>query len=244
MRIAFSGAANTGKTTLHKAFKRRWSMYDSPQRTYRDVLKEEGLEHSSKTNEETQLHILNWMMEEQKKHPKGSKVVYDRCPWDNLVYTLQANAAGLVSDEVTAATISFVKESMKDLDIIFWIPMNENIKIVQDDLRDTTEGYIKETDKIFNELFRHYSDDLESDVFYPKEDVPAIIEVIGDTVDDRLFYISQFIDKAGNLIETESSILSPENLSILENMLGEQQKQQLQDEQIKRVMGQVQNFKL
>lgn len=244
MRIAFSGAANTGKTTLVNAFKKRWPMYDSPSKTYRDVITENNLEHSSKTNEETQLHILNWMMEEQKNYPKDSKVVYDRCPWDNLAYTLQGNADGLVSDEVAAATISFVKESMKDIDIIFWIPFDDDIKIVNDTLRDSNETYIKNTDKIFRELFNHYSENLEADVFYPKEDSPAILELIGKSVDDRLFYISQFIDRNGDLIEDETSILDPSNIDILEQLVSDQQKQILDEEQIKRVAKQVNQFTL
>lgn len=243
MRIAFSGAANTGKTTLVNAFKRRWPMYKSPDKTYRDVIKENNLEHSSKTNAETQLHILNWMMEELKNYPKGSKVVYDRCPWDNLAYTLQGNVAGLISDEVTAATISFVKESMRDLDFIFWLPFDPDIKIVADALRDANPEFIKDTDSIFRQLFEHYSDDLESDLFYPKEDAPAILEMFGKTVDDRLFYVSQFIDPKGELIETETSILAPENVDLLEQMLGDQKGQQVSEEQIQRVMDNIKNNK-
>lgn len=244
MRIAFSGAANTGKTTLYDAFKKRWPMYASPTKTYRDVIKENGLEHSSKTSDETQLHILNWMMEELKNYPKGSKVVYDRCPWDNLVYTLQGNAAGLISDEVTAATISFVKESMKDLDFIFWIPFQDHIKIVEDTLRDANPQFIKESDKIFRELFDQYSNDLESDVFYPKEDAPAILEMVGLSVDDRLFYVSQFIDPKGELIETETSILAPENVELLEQMLGDQKGAQLDEEKLQKLIKQVGSLKV
>lgn len=211
-------------------------MYASPEKTYRDVIKENNLEHSSKTNEETQLHILNWMMEEQQKYPKGSKVVYDRCPWDNLVYTLQGNTAGLISDEITAATISFVKESMKNLDIIFWIPFSEHIKVVNDTLRDANPEFIKETDAIFRQLFDYYSNDLESDVFYPKEDSPAIVELFGHTVDDRLFYVSQFIDRNGDLIEDESSILDPQNVNLLEQMINDHKNQQAAEEKLQKVV--------
>lgn len=232
MRIAISGAANTGKSTLHKAFLRRWPMFSFPSKTYRDVISENGLQHSSNTSEETQLIILNWMMEEQDKYPKGSKVVYDRCPWDNLAYSLQGNSLGKISDEVTAAIISFVKESMKGLDIIFWIPFNDKIKIVDDSLRDTNVSYIKQTDKIFEELFNQYSNDLENDVFYPKEDSPAIIKLEGDTVDDRLFYISQFIDRNGDLIEDETSILDPQNVDLLEQMIKDQSGQLAKDEEL------------
>ena len=238
MRIAIAGAANTGKTTLFNAFKQKWPMYTSPSKTYRDIITENNLEHSSKTNEETQLVILNWMMEEQSKHLKGSYVVYDRCPWDNLAYTLQGNANELISDEITAAIISFVKESMKDLDIIFWIKRNESIKVVKDELRDTDEAFIKQTEQVFTELFNQYMENLEVDVFYPKEDCPAIVCVDEHfaTVDDRLMFISEFIDYKGDLIETESSILDPSNLEMLEELLGDQVKEMDEEQRLKEIM--------
>lgn len=239
MRISFSGCANVGKSTLLSYFLRRWPMYVTPSKTYRDVLAENNLEHSSKTTESTQLLILDWMMQEQKNHPKGSKVIYDRCPWDNLAYTLQGNAANLISDEVAAATISFVKESMKDIDIIFWLPYNDQIKIVNDGFRDSDVAFIKATDKIFQELFDQYSDDLEGDVFYPKEDCPAIIRVDGLTIDDRLMFIGEFLDAQGELIETETSILDPSNLDLLEQMIKDQQTQMVQDNQYTNILKQI-----
>lgn len=224
MRIAFSGSANTGKSTLIDAFLKRWPMYTTPVKTYRDIIKEKNLPHSSNTSGETQLLILNWMMEELSKTTKESKVVFDRCPWDNLAYTLHANALGKISDEVTAATISFVKESMKDLDIIFWLKYNPDIKIVSDGFRETDKDYIVQTDQIFNGLFEQYMENLENDVFYPREDCPAIICIDNSfsTVDDRLMFIGEFIDHRGELIEPDN-IFTPENIELLENMLKEQE---------------------
>lgn len=238
MRIAFSGTACTGKSTLVNAFKQRWPMFTSPNKTYRDVIKENNLEHSSLTTDETQLLILDWMMEEQKKFPKGTKVVYDRCPWDNLAYTLHGNASGNVSDTVAAATISFVKESMKNLDIIFWIKHNPAIKIVKDDLRDVDEKYILEVDATFNELFEQYMDNLELDVFYPKEDCPAIIciDEYFPLLDDRLMFIGEFIDYKGDLIETTQSVLDSENLQVLEKMLVDQKNQSENDFKLKQIL--------
>ncbi len=238
MRISISGAACVGKTTLLEAFKKRWPMYVSPSKTYRDIIKEKNLSHSSNSNEETQLTILDWMMSELKNHPKGSKVIYDRCPWDNLAYCLQGNANGKVSDEVTAATISFVKESMKDIDIIFWLKQNPKIKIVADELRDADEAYIKQTDQVFQELFNQYMENLESDVFYPSEDCPAIICIDESflSVDDRLMFIGEFIDYKGDLIEDETSILDPSNVEMLEQILGAQKKEQGEETRLRDIM--------
>ena len=237
MRIGISGCSNSGKSTLVNAFKNRWPMYKFPLKTYRDILKEGNLSHSLDSNDETQLTILNWMMSEQKNYPKGSKVIYDRCPWDNLAYTLQGNALGYISDETTAATISFVKESMKDIDIIFWLRHNPAIKIVADDLRETNLDYIKQTDQIFQGLFDQYMENLEQDVFYPKEDCPAIVCVDEHfaSIDDRLMFIGEFIDHKGDLIEGDS-MLDPENLEFLEGLIGDQTREKENEERINQIV--------
>jgi len=237
MRISISGAACTGKTTLLNAFLNRWPMYKTPNKTYRDVIKENNLAHSSNTSDETQLTILNWMMEEQAKNPLGSYVIYDRNPWDNLAYTLHGNAFGKVSDETTAATISFVKESMKGLDIIFWLKHNPAIKIVEDNLRDTKLDYIKQTDQVFQGLFDQYMENLEQDVFYPKEDCPAIvcIDECFSSINDRLMFIGEFIDHKGDLIEGDS-LLDPENLDVLEQMVKDQERETVNEERINKII--------
>jgi nicotinamide riboside kinase len=237
MRLAISGCANSGKSTLVKAFLNRWPMYTTPTKTYRDVIKDNNLDHSSNTNDESQLLILDWMMQEQKKYDKNSYVVYDRCPWDNLAYTLQGNALDKISDQTTAATISFVKESMKDLDIIFWLKYNPAIKVVADGLRDANGAYIKQTDQVFQGLFDQYMDNLEEDVFYPKNDCPAIVCIDEHfaTIDDRLMFIGEFLDHKGDLIEGES-MLSEENLTVLEGLLGDQGREKENEERINKIV--------
>lgn len=238
MRLSISGCANSGKTTLVKSFLHKWGMYSTPTKTYRDVIKENDLTHSSNTTEETQLLILDWMMKEQEKYTEKSYVLYDRCPLDNLAYTLQGNAAGMISDEVTAASISLVRESLKNLDIIFLLSYNPNIKIVDDGTRDIDVSYIKDTNQVFQDLYDQYCDALESDIFFPKEDCPAVIRVDGNTVDDKLWFIGEFIDYKGDLIETTDSILDPNNVDLLEQMINEQQIEIGKDAQVNKMIEQ------
>ena len=242
MRIAISGAACVGKSTIINAFLQRWQMYTTPLKTYRDVITEKKLEHSSSTTEETQLEILDFMLKEHEKYPKESNVIFDRCPWDALAYTLQANANNSISDEVTAITISLVKESLKHIDMIFWIKYDSNIRIIEDGMRDTNIQFIKDTDLIFKDLFHQYCENLESDIFYPKEDCPALIQMEGSTVDDRLQFIGEFIDYKGDLIETADSILDPSNINLLEQLLNDQKKEMANDIQMKSIMSQVGKF--
>ena len=64
MRIAFSGTANTGKTTLIKNFLAVWSQYNTPEKTYRDLIKDNNLPHSSLTTVDSQWEILNFMIDQ------------------------------------------------------------------------------------------------------------------------------------------------------------------------------------
>ena len=244
MRISLSGASNVGKTTLLNSFLRRWNNYETPARTYRDVLREEKLAHSSDTTEITQLKILQWMLDEQDKHPKGSRTVYDRCPWDALAYTLQANEANKISDEVTAAVIDIVKASLKNVDIIFWLKYDPNIKIVSNGVREVDTKFIQKTDEIFSDLYQQYANHLEDSPFYLAEDCPAIVPVEGLTVDDRIAWIGEFINAKGDLIVTESSILAPENVDLMEQMLKEQGDWVEKDNQYKNLTQQIKNFKV
>jgi hypothetical protein len=218
-------------------------MYGTPLKTYRDVITENDLEHSSKTTEETQLLILDWMMTTQEKFKKEDNIIFDRCSWDNLAYTLVGNANNKINNEVTAASISLVRESLKNIDIIFWLRHDEDIAIVDDGLRDVSKDHILEVDDVFAQLYEQYAEDLETDIFYPKEDCPAIIEVYGKTVDDRISFISNFIDEKGELIEPDENFFSEENLQVLEQMLKEQEKAQKDDETIVKLTNDIKNGK-
>lgn len=242
MRISISGTAGQGKSTLVKTFLQRWDTFKTPKKTYRDIISEAGMSHSSVTEDETQLTILNWMTEEMEKFSKKDNVIYDRCTLDNLAYTLVGNSQEKISDDVAGLTIPIVKESMKNLDIIFWLKYNPDIKIVSDGMRDTDIGYIKDVDAMFEELYNQYSDALENDVFFPKEDCCAIIPIENEflSIDDRIGWMSEFVDYKGDLIETKSSILDTENLDMLEQMLKEQELQKGEDVKIKKLIDSIQ----
>ena len=61
MRIAISGTACQGKTTLINDFLQEWSSYKTPDKSYRDLLTDD---HSTDTNEDTQWDVLNFMVDQ------------------------------------------------------------------------------------------------------------------------------------------------------------------------------------
>jgi predicted ATPase len=225
MRIAISGTANTGKTTLIKNMLYVWPNYTTPEKTYRDILKEREMSHSSKTTPETQTAVLEFMVESLMSNDKKDKIIYDRCPVDNLAYTLWAyerNIEGFTNEFVTN-TINIARESLRKLDIIFLVGFDDTFVVEDDGLRDTDVEYIKEIDNIFASLYMQYDQHPTANIFYPANDSPCIINLPSDP-QARINLISEYIDPDGNLYGEESSILNPQKLAAAEGLLEMQER--------------------
>ena len=227
MRIAICGTANVGKSTLIQDFLQEWDMYGREVKTYRDVLNEKGLPHSKKTTKESQKAILDYMVDTLKEFKKGDKVIFDRCPLDNLVYSMWAMSQedSDIDEDFIDECIPIVKEALTNLDIIFFIPMTKcnKIDIEDDGFRETDKQYIKEIDNFFKVLQRHYHEHPQDNPFFPRDDTPALIEVFGSR-EERINMIKLYIDGEGDLIggDGSSDIFNPENLDVMEKLLESQ----------------------
>ena len=128
MRVAFSGTGNSGKTTLLKSFLYTWTGYTTPEKTYREMLQEKELPHSSKLTTQTQESILNFMVEEVQLASKDDKIAYDRCPLDAIAYSMWAHDKQIEGFTKTFVTeqINLMRESMRSLDIIFLCRFDPN----------------------------------------------------------------------------------------------------------------------
>ena len=228
MRIAISGTACQGKTTLIKDFLREWDMYSTPAKTYRDYLSENNLTHSKETTKDTQWDILNFMVDTLQQYSKGDKVIFDRCPLDNMVYSLWAYEKSIndIDDEFIKKCIPVVRESLRFLDVIFFVPITKAapVAIEEDEMRETDKLYIEEVDNIFKGIERQYLQGQKASPFLPNEECPAIVDVFGNR-EQRLHLIRQYIDAEGDLMgENESSILGEEVLD-MEQILRDQQRE-------------------
>lgn len=206
MRLAISGTAAQGKTTLLNAFIDNWEMYKTPQLSYRSVLKKD--KHSKATSKETQWTILNHMVDEMQNYTSDDFVIFDRCPLDNLVYTMWSfhKEVGDIDEMFVEKCIPIVRESMKMLDIIFLIPItNVTQNNVEDDgVRETDIEYIMEIDNFFKAMYNFWSKDDER--FFPKEDRAAIVEVFGDT-DERIKMLEYYINPDGKMFGEDESLV-------------------------------------
>jgi hypothetical protein len=204
MRIAFSGTANTGKSTLVKDFLTVWHMYSTPKTSYRDVIVENKLGHSKGVTQHGQQQILDFMVEQMKGKSSTDNIVYDRCPLDNIIYSMWAceKQEGDIDDEFIAKCIPIVRESIKDLDIIFWVPFNESIAIKNDGMRETDELYIREINNIFEMIYKQFIYNDKFPLFDP-QDRPAMIEITKTARHERLLEIANYISIEGDSINPD-----------------------------------------
>ena len=208
-RISVSGTACQGKSTLIKDMCARWQQLSTPEKTYRDVIKEKGLTINKDGTAENQKIILDALVDQLMVDYKGKKVVLDRCPLDNLVYTLWLNAKSpeKMPDEAVSKTIDIVRESMKMLDVVFFIPLTSvhKVPIVGDKLRETDPEYIEEIDNIFKAVI--HTQKLGVGKFFPLDNCPPIIEVFGDR-ETRIKMLELYIDDNCEFVGCDDSVIN------------------------------------
>lgn len=210
MRIAICGTQNNGKTTLVEVFKQLWPMYTIPSKSYRDLIKEKKLSLNENGSLDSQKIIRDFLLDQAMENAGKQKTLHDRCTLDNLAYTIwlsEHNKLEGTNEEIgdfIATSIIMTKESMKFYDIIFWLPLNTNIKIVESPNRSLSETYREEIDNVFHGIYEHYK--KNSGIVFEKDDQPAFIPLEGD-MDQKISTIKNYIDENGELIVTEQSVL-------------------------------------
>ena len=226
MRIAISGSACQGKSTLVKDFLKNWPQYKRSEESYRKLIKKEKININKKVDQDGQWKILNCLIDDIQKTSKGDKVVFDRCPLDNLIYSLWAEEKKTsdIDRDFIKKCIPLVQESMKSIDIIFFLPITKvaPVAVVEKPDREIDKTFIEEIDHIFKAI----SHALAQKGFCPfmaSDDRPPIIEVFG-TPEERIEIIKLYLDEKGELICDSSSVLDPENINNMETILRAQEK--------------------
>jgi len=229
MRIAISGAANQGKSTLIKDFITTWPMYTVGGNSYRDYIKKNKSPHSKKTTKDTQWKYLNLMVEDLQSYKKDDYVIFDRCPLDNLVYSLWCcdKQVGRIDEKFIQKCIPVVRESYKHLDIVFFLPITKvaPVPIQENGTRETDEIYVKEIDALFKSMMQQYQHNLGRTPFFPSDDCPGFIEIFGKP-EERIQMIKWYLDAEGDLIggdvNSPDNLFNPENLTEMEELIKSQ----------------------
>jgi hypothetical protein len=222
VRIAISGASCTGKSTTIRHFLQRWTNYSLVESKYRLLTKEN--KHSKETTAPLQKKILDLLCEECKDFTPSQKVIFDRCPLDNLVYTMWAYGKNIkgFDDNFMEYTLFKVRESMKFFDILFICTRDMMPKIEDNGIRETDEEYINEIDNIFKAILGKYTKGLEKLPFFEENDAPAIIDIYGQPF-ERMAQIALYVTEDGNAFGEDQSLLDINELAKMNEILADQQ---------------------
>lgn len=207
MKIAVVGSQNTGKTTYISDFVKKWSMYKTPEKTYRDIIKEKNLSINENGTEESQKIILDALVDQAIEYSKKDFVILDRSVLDNLAYTSWLNLYEKVSDKFLDQTRLIVRETLKLYDILFFLPLTKfsNIEIKEDGLRSIDPVYRQEIDTIFKAFQESYNKG-DGRVF-PKDDSPAFIEIFGNP-EERIKMTEFYLQENGTPFGEDQSLIS------------------------------------
>lgn len=203
MRIAIIGSQNSGKSHLIGEFIQKWPMYKTPEKTYRDIIRSRNIKINKEGDETSQKAILNALIDEVQQ-AQGDFLVFDRCVVDNIAYTLWLNAHDKVSDKFVMDSKFLALQTLKLFDILFYIPLREEIKIEEKDNRDTDPEFRKEIDNIFKALVLSY--EKGTGAFFPTEDCPAVITLDGPP-DIRCEQIRLYLKDNGKFFTDEDGSL-------------------------------------
>ena len=205
MKIAIIGSQGSGKSHLIQEFLNKWTMYKTPEKTYRDIIKSRNIKINQEGDEESQKAILNALIDEVQQ-AKGDFLIFDRCVIDNMAYTLWLNAHDKVSNKFVMDTKFLSHQTLKLFDLIFYIPLRPEIQLQEKETRDSDPKFREEIDNIFRALISSY--EKGTGAFFPLEDCPAIITLEGPP-DLRKDQISLYIkDNGMPFSEEDGSLLS------------------------------------
>jgi len=219
MRISVTGTACQGKSTFVKDFIEYFPKYSTPEKTYRDMIKEKGYTHSQETTKDTQWDILNFMIDEQMKYTREDYVIFDRCPLDNIAYSIWACAKqdSDIDTEFVEKCMPLVKESMKFLDIIFFTPITKvaKVELENNNERDVDPVFVEEIDHLLKAIKKDWDQNHDSK-FFEHDDRPAMIDIFGNP-NERIQISKLYLDADGDCMgETDSPLVTEKELREME----------------------------
>jgi hypothetical protein len=212
MKIACIGTQNIGKTTYIEDFLKKWTMYEKPEKSYRDIIKEKKLNINEEGNEKNQKIILDSLIDQILENSDKNFIIFDRSVLDNLAYTSWLYLNDNVSEKFLNETRDIVRESLKLYDILFFFPLTKfsDIPIEKDGLRSTSESFRTEIDTIFKSFQDSY---LKGDGrVFPPNDCPAMIEIFGNR-EERVKLTGLYIKENGKPFGDDESLIKEVDFS-------------------------------
>jgi hypothetical protein len=222
MRIAISGCAASGKTTTIQHFLQKWPSYSLINSEYRKLIKDNN--HSKNTTSKLQGEILDILVKECEPYTLHQNVIFDRCPIDNLVYSMWCygnNVEGF-TDKFIEQSILKVRKAMQYFDVIFVCTRDLMPPIEDNGVREIDPKYVEETDNLFKAIINKYKKGAEELPFFEKNNAPAIIDIYGQP-HERLAQIAMYVTEDGNMYGEDQSLINLDELGEMNKLVREQQ---------------------
>jgi nicotinamide riboside kinase len=181
MRVSFSGAQSTGKTTLLNKCKEVYKDYKFVDEVTRYVRRTYDVKINEIGGTETQLYIL---AEHIKNHLRSDEnLILDRCILDGYVYTKYQVVNGKVSNQVLHAFNGVYGLLMDKLDYIFYTDPAD-VKLVDDGERSVDYKFREDIIAMFEDLITYKMSPANRE---------KIVRLSG-TVDERMEIIGEYLN--------------------------------------------------
>ena len=155
VRVAFSGAQSTGKTTLLNALRSSADFKDC--KFWDEItrqIKEQGFEINEQGTDATQLKI----MQEHKRRVQADDsglVIFDRCSLDGLVYTQYLYNRGQLTKETLDEATRVFEETISSWDTIFFL--RPEFEVVDDGVRSVNVEFHRNIVFLFDHFIEKYN---------------------------------------------------------------------------------------
>jgi len=234
MRLAVIGTQCIGKTTLVTDFLKEWKMYRKCGNHYRKVIADLNLDINQKTTKDSQKKILDAICKDVAATHSKDNVIFDRCPLDNIVYSIWAveKKSSDIDEAFIAECLPRIREVMRSFDIVFFLPITKvsPVDVVDKKYRDTDLVYRSEIDALFKAIqFGHRKG---KSPFFVQDDSPPIIEIFGSPL-ERIEMMKLYVNAYGDCVDTVASVLSNENLDLMQRLVDEQRCAQVDEAKFK-----------
>jgi hypothetical protein len=223
-KIGIIGTQCIGKTTLIQDMKEMWPMFSTPTKTYRDLIKEKKLPVNKNGTKESQQAILDFLVDEAMANYKGQKMIFDRTPLDNLVYSLWLydKQCSDVDEKFIDKSVIQVREALKFYSVIFYLPFCRENDVLLESApnRDVDPVYRSEIGHLFEGIYKSWEQGASR--FFDSKDSPAIIPIFGNRK-ERIAMMSLYINEKGEFFGEDQSVVTDflQKEIIRKNLFGE-----------------------
>lgn len=210
-KIGIIGTQCIGKSTLVEDMMLQWPQLSTPEKTYRDLIKEKNLPINKNGTKESQGLILDFLVEEANKNYGKKKMVFDRTPLDNLAYTfwLYDKGSSDIDEQFIDDSVVKVRNAITQYSILFYLPLIEknNVPLTPKDQREIDPVYRAEIDVLFDSFYRAW--EARNTRLFNNNDTPPIIPIFGDPL-ERIKMMALYINDKCEFYGDNDTLLSKE----------------------------------